>query len=164
MSFSRLSWRVFQETGGVTRRFISSVGIQAMLRKIIDERTDQWQIFQSSLEKQGFLAQLEKLIAEFKRYNVTPETIEMYLTQRKRQEQPSIHGQTLQHKLTDLLYIYERLTEKLQHKYVDSEDQLQMLIDKIPETTLFDDATIYLAGFHRLTPKELQVIEALMKQ
>src|SRR5690625_2880942 len=64
MSFSRLSWRVFQETGGATRRFISSVGIQAMLRKIIDERTDQWQIFQSSLEKQGFLAQLEKLIAE----------------------------------------------------------------------------------------------------
>src|SRR5690625_3047978 len=52
----------------------------------------------------------------------------------------------------------------LQHTYIDAEDQLQMLTEKIPETTLFNDAIIYLEGFHRLTPKEFQVIEALMKQ
>ncbi|HLS20764.1 MAG TPA: helicase-exonuclease AddAB subunit AddB [Bacillota bacterium] len=164
MSFSRLGWRVLQETGGGTRRFISSVGIQTMLRKIIDERTGNWQIFQSALEKQGFLAQLERLITEFKRYNITPEMINMYLIQMEQKEKPSVHERALQHKLADLSYIYGKLTQMLQHTYIDAEDQLQMLTEKIPETTLFNDAIIYLEGFHRLTPKELQVIEALMKR
>jgi ATP-dependent helicase/nuclease subunit B len=37
VSFSRLAWRILQEAGGGTRQFISSVGIQMMLRKIINE-------------------------------------------------------------------------------------------------------------------------------
>src|SRR5690625_4650971 len=164
MSFSRLGWRVLQETGGGTRQFISSVGIQMMLRKIIDERTDHWQMFQSALEKQGFLEQLERLISEFKRYNITPEMLETYFLQMKHQTDQSIHEQALQHKLADLMYIYEKLNQTLQHTYIDAEDQLQLLAEKIPETTLFKDSLIYLEGFHRLTPKELQVIEALMKQ
>ncbi|MFB4475763.1 hypothetical protein ACDI16_23245, partial [Oceanobacillus caeni] len=32
VSFSRLAWRILQETGGATKQFISSVGIQMMLR------------------------------------------------------------------------------------------------------------------------------------
>src|SRR5690625_3337529 len=36
-SFSRLAWRVLQETGGGTRQYISSIGIQMMLRKIVEE-------------------------------------------------------------------------------------------------------------------------------
>src|SRR5699024_5073776 len=62
VSFSRLVWRVLQETGGGTRQFISSVGIQMMLRKIIEERTSDWNMFQKALEKQGFLSQLERMI------------------------------------------------------------------------------------------------------
>lgn len=34
VSFSRLAWRVLQETGGSTKQFISSTGIQMMLRKL----------------------------------------------------------------------------------------------------------------------------------
>src|SRR5690606_2422867 len=37
-SFSRLAWLILQETGGATKQFISSVGIQMMLRKIIEEK------------------------------------------------------------------------------------------------------------------------------
>src|SRR5699024_4896279 len=48
VSFSRLAWRILQETGGGTRKFISSIGIQMMLRKIIDEKQTNWEIFQKS--------------------------------------------------------------------------------------------------------------------
>src|SRR5699024_11461311 len=46
VSFSRLAWRVMQETGGSTKQFISSVGTQMMLRKIIAEKESEWDIFQ----------------------------------------------------------------------------------------------------------------------
>src|SRR5690625_4797824 len=38
VSFSRLAWRILQETAGITRQFISSVVIQIMLKKIIEEQ------------------------------------------------------------------------------------------------------------------------------
>src|SRR5699024_8073847 len=86
------------------------------------------------------------------------------LLQMEQKKQYSVHEIALQHKLADLTYIYEKLVRMLQHTHIDAEDQLQMLTEKIPETTLFNDAIIYLEGFHRLTPKEFLVIEALMKR
>ncbi|MFZ3578657.1 helicase-exonuclease AddAB subunit AddB [Virgibacillus sp. DJP39] len=164
VSFSRLAWRVLQETGGGTRQFISSLGIQMMLRKIIEEKDSDWNIFQKALEKQGFLEQLEKMITEFKRYQVTPEVLQMqidHLNQFVHKEQGE---EALTKKLQDLSYIYEELTFALQGKYVDSEDQLQLLAEKVKEASVLENAEIYLDGFHRFTPKELQVLEELMKK
>lgn len=45
VSFSRLAWRVLQEVGGNTKQYISSTGKQMMLRKIIEERSEPFQIF-----------------------------------------------------------------------------------------------------------------------
>src|SRR5690625_4793095 len=77
VSFSRLAWRILQETGGSTRQFISSVGIQMMLKKIIEEKRDDWQIFEKAVEKIGFLPQLEQLMTEFKRHDITPEVLQL---------------------------------------------------------------------------------------
>src|SRR5699024_5896357 len=70
----------------------------------------------------------------------------------------------LTNKLTDLIYLYEKLQITLQDQYMDSEDQLQLLAEKAEQATLLDDAIIYIDGFHSFTPQELLVIEALMKK
>src|SRR5699024_8044378 len=46
----------------------------------------------------------------------------------------------------------------------DSEDQLQLLAEKIGTSRLLEDAEIYLDGFHQFTPNELAVVEALLKK
>lgn len=164
VSFSRLSWRVLQETGGGTRQFISSVGTQMMLRKIIEEKQTDWRMFQKALEKQGFLEQLEQMITEFKRYCITPDTLYMQMEQMNRFVHKESNELALTNKLEDLTYIYEKLVYALQDNYIDNEDQLQLLAEKISESTLLDDAEIYLDGFHRFTPQELLVVEALLKK
>ncbi|WP_284139463.1 helicase-exonuclease AddAB subunit AddB [Virgibacillus sp. LDC-1] len=164
VSFSRLAWRVLQETGGGTRQFISSIGIQMMLRKIIEEKQGDWQVFQKALEKQGFLSQMEKMITEFKRYQVTPELIQQQMEQINRFTHKEPGEEALAKKLADLLYIYEKLAIALQDTYIDSEDQLQLLAEKITEARFLEGATIYLDGFHRFTPTELYVVEALLKK
>src|SRR5690625_2661535 len=164
VSFSRLAWRVLQETGGAVRPFISSVGIQMMLRKIIEEKQGEWRIFQKAMEKQGFLDQLEMMITEFKRYEITPDMLKM---QRENIEQ-FVHKEpgevTLSNKLEDLTYIYENLMLLLQNNYIDSEDQLRLLAEKIDEADFLNDAEIYIDGFHRFTPNELHVVETLLKK
>jgi len=162
VSFSRLVWRVLQETGGGTRKFISSIGIQMMLRKIIEKRSSNWHTFQKALKKQGFLQQLEQVITEFKRYNITPDDLYTYIEHTDQFVHKTPGEEALKNKLIDLQYIYDEVSAALQYTYIDTEDRLQLLIDKVKDTTLLKDSYIYLAGFHRFTPKELQVIEALL--
>ncbi|MDO6449281.1 helicase-exonuclease AddAB subunit AddB [Oceanobacillus profundus] len=164
VSFSRLAWRILQETGGGTRQFISSIGLQMMLRKIIEEKQGEWQVFQKAMEKQGFLNQLEQMITEFKRYQVTPEILHMQMEHMNQFVHKEPGEVALVNKLDDLVYIYEKLIAALKDHYMDGEDQLQLLAEKIGESSILKDAEIYIDGFHSFTPNELVVVEALMKQ
>ncbi|MFC7063557.1 helicase-exonuclease AddAB subunit AddB [Halobacillus seohaensis] len=163
-SFSRLAWRVLQETGGGTKDFISSTGVQMMLRKIVEERTSDWKVFQKAIEKQGFIEQLEGMITEFKRYKVTPETLQAQMNAMDQFVHRTSHEEGLRDKLDDLSYIYDRLVDSLREQYIDSEDQLQLLADKIPDASFLENAEIYIDGFHSFTPQEYTVIEALLKK
>lgn len=156
MSFSRLAWRVMQESGGSTRQFISSTGTQMMLRKIIEQKTDGFHVFQKAANKYGFLEELDGIITEFKRHRVTPDMLEEQMIFAE-------ENVTLKHKLTDLHYIYDKLAHLFADKYMDGEDQLQLLMEKIPETKLFHGAEVFIDGFHRFTPKELSIILELLK-
>ena len=155
LSFSRLAFRILQECGGATKAFISSTGIQMMLRKIIEQRETDWRIFQKSVEKKGFIEQLEVMITEFKRYQITPD---MLAEQLEADEQPG----ALEDKLADLHYIYQTLTSVLANQYIDGEDRLTLLAEKIPQSGYLKDAIVYVDGFHRFTPQEQAVIGKLM--
>ncbi|MEN2466658.1 helicase-exonuclease AddAB subunit AddB [Ornithinibacillus sp. JPR2-1] len=161
-SFSRLAWLILQETGGATRQFISSVGIQMMLRKIIEEKEGEWNVFQKAVEKQGFLTQLEKMITEFKRYEITPDTLLAHKYQINQYAHKEPGERALVNKLDDLHYIYKELGQALANNYIDSEDQLTLLAEKIKEAKSLEGAEIYFEGFHRFTPKELVVVETLL--
>src|SRR5690625_462251 len=76
VSFSRLAWRILQEGGGSTKQFISSTGKQMMLRKIVDERTEPFHMFQKATDKFGFLKELDEMITEFKRHEISPDHLE----------------------------------------------------------------------------------------
>ncbi len=129
-SFSRLAWRVLQETGGGLQPFISSVGTQMMLRKIIAEKNGDWMAFQKAMKKQGFLDQLESVIQEFKRYEITPDTLRAQQDQLNKFVHQSPSEMGLARKLDDFIYIYEQLLKQLQHSYMDNEDRLQILKEK----------------------------------
>ncbi|SDC44644.1 DNA helicase/exodeoxyribonuclease V, subunit B [Pelagirhabdus alkalitolerans] len=158
LSFSRLGFRVMQECGGATKSFITSTGIQMMLRKIIEEKKTDWQMFNKSIEKKGFIEQLEAMITEFKRYQVTPED----LTAQIDHEEVSGRVGSLTKKLEDLHYIYEQLTHVLAHQYIDGEDRLSILAQKVKQSNYLKNAIIYVDGFHRFTPQEQSVISELM--
>lgn len=156
VSFSRLAYRVLQETGGSTKQFIGSTGTQMMLRKIIEERTEQFLMFQKAVDKQGFIQELEGIITEFKRHNISPEILYEQITYTKQ-------NVALTNKLLDIHYIYARLAQLLEDKYIDGEDQLQLLVEKITATEQLQEAEIYINGFFRFTPKELEIIRELLK-
>ncbi|MEK4030927.1 helicase-exonuclease AddAB subunit AddB [Pseudobacillus sp. FSL P4-0506] len=159
-SFTRLAWRVLQETGGMSRQHISSSGLNMLIRKIIEDKKEELKIFAGAAGKNGFISHVENMLTEFKRYCVTPEE----LAEKQEELERSGGAKALTDKLHDLQTIYSDFEEALIGKYVDSEDYLRLLGEAATVSDYVKKAEIYVDGFHSFTPQEYAVLQQLMKQ
>jgi ATP-dependent helicase/nuclease subunit B len=161
-SFSRLAWRILQETGGISRSHLSSVGMSMLIRKIIDEQKDQLNLFGRASDKTGFVQQLEQIITEFKRYCLRPE--DLAAGSLRMATDHSTAAIALRDKLADMEVIYQKFEDEIFGKYIDSEDYFRLLAEKIASSAYLRDADIYIDGFYSFSPQEYQIILELMKQ
>ncbi|KYC97202.1 hypothetical protein B4102_0857 [Heyndrickxia sporothermodurans] len=157
-SFSRLAWRILQETGGFNRMHITNEGLNMLIRKIIEDKKDELKLFGRAADKTGFIHHVEMMLTEFKRYCIHPEDIVV-----KREEMETNGSKVLADKLHDLQLIYHDFEKKLVNKYIDSDDYLNLLAESIQSSHYLQDAEIYIDGFHSFTPQEYMVIGQLMK-
>jgi ATP-dependent helicase/nuclease subunit B len=161
-SFSRLAWRILGETGGMTRMHITSTGIRMMLRKIIESKKDELKIFKKASEQSGFYELLELMTTELKRYCISSEDLSWNAETLLSIGQKENNKKVLKDKLSDLSIISKALEKALADKYLDSEDYLVLLQEKIPYSDTIKDSEIYIDGFHSFTPQELEVALGLM--
>ncbi len=157
-SFSRLAWRVLQETGGMSRIHLDNVGVSMLIRKVIVENKEELKVFRRSADKQGFVMQIEQMLTEFKRYCIRPDELQHYLGQASAKEG------AIQDKLHDLELVYRSFEDELIGKYLHSEDYFRLLIEKMATSAYMAHAEIYIDGFYSLTPQELLIIEEMMKR
>lgn len=156
LSFRRMAYRVFNEAGGVTRKHLNSAGKCMLIYRIIEGMKDDLKIFSKAVKQQGFVNTLSETIAEFKRYNVTPEVLE--------EVYGDVDDEFLKDKLKELSTIYREFEKALHKKYIDADDDLTMLAEKLDVYSGFDDAEIWIDGFSGFTPQEYKVIEKLLKK
>jgi len=161
LSFSRLAWRVLQETGGTSRTHLTSTGIHMMLRTIIEKKKHEFKVFTKASDKTGFIDHVEQMLTEFKRYMVTPEELKAKSEQFERNDLQ--YEKALGDKLHDLLLLYHELEKALADKYIDAEDYLKLLREQLPKSSYVKDAIVYIDGFHSFTPQEYEVLDALMQ-
>lgn len=162
-SFTRLAWRILQEVGGISRFHIDQTGIHMILRKVIEEHKNEFHVFGRSAEQFGFIEQMESMITEFKRYCVTPDILQDEIVRIGEDASISEHEKMLAKKLTDILVVYRQLEQTLEGKYLDGEDYLQLLAEKLGRSRYIQKADILIDGFHSFTPQEMEVLKELMK-
>jgi ATP-dependent helicase/nuclease subunit B len=156
LSFSRLCHRVFDQVGGVTRKRINDAGKSMMIYKIMEEINGDLKIFGRASKQQGFVDIIADAIKEFKRYNITPEILLDSVS--------NVEEDELKYKLSDLSLIYSSFEEMLHKSYIDTEDEMILLADKIDSCDLYDGAEIWLDEFTTFTPQQYTVIEKLLKK
>jgi ATP-dependent helicase/nuclease subunit B len=161
-SFSRLAWRVLGETGGMTRMHITSTGVRMMLRKIIENNKEELKIFKKASEQNGFYELLELMTTELKRYCVSSEDLSWNAETLLSLGQKENNKKVLKDKLSDLSIISGSLEKALAGKYLDSEDYLKLLQEKMTYSDTIKNSEIYIDGFHSFTPQELEVVAGLM--
>lgn len=152
LSFRRLGWRVFSETGGGQKILIGQIGKRMLLRKILLKHRLKLKAFARSAARPGMAELLAQAIGEFKTYRVAPDNL--------RQVQAT--NALLADKLEDLALIYEEFQEALGPAIRDPDDELSVLAEKIPYAPLIQGAKVWVDGFTGFTPQELEVLKILM--
>lgn len=156
LSFRRLAFRVFSEVGGITRQYINSAGKCMLIHQVLERVKGDLKVFYDASGKQGFINTLGDIIAEFKRYNVTPRIL-MDAAEGMRE------GEMLKDKIREIAHIYEEFEKTLGQGYMDSDDQLTLLIEKLDNSIQYKDAEFWLDEFTGFTPQQYRIIEKLMK-
>ena len=154
LSFKTLSNIVFSQVGGLTDININDSGRAMMIFKALEAVSSELNIFSKTSSQPGFVATVADMISEFKQYSITPEVLENIAGE--------VDSETLKLKLQDISKVYESYEKILQENYVDSQDLLASLADKIEMCTYFDGAQIYIDEFTGFTPNQYKVIRSLL--
>jgi len=152
LSFRRLGWRVFSETGGGQKVLIGALGKRMLLRRILLKHRLHLKAFARSATRPGMADLLAQAIGEFKTYRITPDDL------RKVKDAKGL----LLNKLQDLALIYEEFQAALGQEIRDPDDELSLLAEKIPDAPLIQGARVWVDGFTGFTPQELEVLKIIM--
>lgn len=155
LSFTRLAHRVLNEVGGIARIYLDDQGKSMVLRKIIDEAEKDLTIYKKASRQEGFVAKFCRLLGEMKRHDILPSDL---AAKGEEMEENSI----LRSKLRDIAHIYGQFHQYLQGSYMDTEDYINLLAEKIGHAQFLKDAEIWIDGFQSFTPQICRILEKLM--
>ena len=94
------------------------------------------------------------MISDMKQYDVTPSELAEI-------ESSLNDDSVLCEKISDVREIYEKYEELLAGRYLDSEDFLRIVSEKIRGSELVKSHRFWIDGFDYMTPKLLSMVEAI---
>lgn len=150
-SFNRLAYYILKEVGDDGLIPLDSLGKTLILRKIIDDNFHDLKFYKNCSNKSGFLDELINLITEFYNYNITIENLNS-----------SSENDLLDLKLKDISLIFEKYNEYTKSDYLTTDQVLDTLSKKIPESRSISNTHIFITDFPNFLPQELKVIKELI--
>ncbi len=156
LSFMRLAYRIFDETGKDERKILEDTGKTMVLRKLVANKKEELKYFSHDVNKQGFTEELKSLISEICQYSLKMEDISRVSESLKGKER-------LKDKLHDIKVIYEAFQDYMENNYITAEEILEALIPSIGRSKLIRESIICLDGFTGFTPSQYRLLTELMK-
>ncbi|MDR2590838.1 MAG: PD-(D/E)XK nuclease family protein [Oscillospiraceae bacterium] len=153
ISFTRLCDHVFLEIGGATKGFLEKSGQILLIYRAIESVAHNLKVFGTKKTRTEVLENILKAITEFETLKIKPEELMSMV---------DITANPLSDKLFDIALIYDAYKALLQ-TYGDSlSSRLNLLAEKISESSVGDKGHIYFDGFNDFTVQELSIIEKLI--
>ena len=156
LSFARLAYRVFEETGGGQLPVLDDEGKNLVLRKIAGDFEGELKVLRGNMKKPGYISEVKSVISEFTQYDVGEEEI-------CRVMETAGGDSNLSCKLEDILKLYLGFSEYLDKKYITKEELLDVLSREIGKSEILKDSTVALDGFTGFTPVQNRLLRELMR-
>ena len=155
LSFQRLAYRVFSETGTQTGKVLEETGKNLVLRKIAQQHKEELSVLGGNLNKMGYISEIKSLISEMTQYAVSEEELARLIS--KSTDKPHLY-----HKLHDVQTLYQAFHEYLEEKYITAEELLEVLCRVADKSELIRESVIVLDGFTGFTPIQNLLMQKLM--
>lgn len=155
VSASSLGNNVLSELGGSRRNFINKYGRHMLLYKSACRQRENLQVFRGMERKSSFLDSVNNFISEMKQYNCNAEDL------RAMAESCKADSYTRK-KLMDVYHIFSDYEKGIEGKYTDSEDYIDLFLEKIPDSELIKGNHIWVYGFDSFAPKAMALLGKLM--
>ena len=75
LSFGRLAYRVFEETGGGLLPVLDDEGKNLILRKIAGDYEQELKVLRGNIRKLGYISEIKSVLSEFVQYDIGEEEI-----------------------------------------------------------------------------------------
>ena len=156
LSFQRLAYRIFEETGGSLYPVLEETGKSLVVKRVAQEKKKELTILGSTLKRTGAVSQMKSLISELKQYQIAPSELDTWAEETGEKK-------LLAAKLKDTGVIYRAFEEYLENRYVTAEDVLEVLAGKLEESELIKNSEVLVDGFTGFTPVQIGVLGKLFR-
>lgn len=151
LSFTRLSDRVFSETGGLADQVLDGAGRILAMDAAVKMCAHHLKVFPHVSGRPEYLEGLLETVDEMKSCAILPEKLE---------DKAELLTGSLGRKITDIAVIlsaYDAITGRM-----DPRDRLTRLAEALPDSSIIKGADIYIDGFTDFTAQEAGVIKAML--
>ena len=156
VDFSALGHKILKEAGGSVPPLIDKYGRHMLLTRILEESDDALKIYKGVRGKNSFVERVNMLISEMKRSEVSVDML--------REVSESLEDSSfLKYKLKDIVTLFSLYEEAIAGKYLDSEDYITFYGDKMLGSSLVAASDVWVYGFDTFTPKNMLVLERILK-
>lgn len=155
LSFARLAYRIFEETGMETRTVLDDEGKNLILRKIAGKAVPSLKVLGRNIQKPGYISEVKSVISELTQYSISPQGMDAMLD--------AVPGESrLYYKLKDIQELYRRFEEYLEDKYLTREELMDVLCDALPKSDLMKRSIVVFDGFTGFTPIQFRVLRQML--
>ena len=159
LSFTRLSGRIFAQTGGLAQVTLDAAGRLLTLHEAARRVQTSMQVYPGLTDRPELLREMLSVIDELKTCVQPPEAL-FHAAQELRADGDDL----LARKLTDLGALYTAYDRLCEETLPDPRGLLDRVADALPQSTVLDDAAIYIDSFASFTPQELRVIDRMLEK
>lgn len=155
LSMERLARRVFSTVGPVMCDFLDDNAKLMIVEKAIIKVSGKLTYFKKSADVPGFASVMLDIIKKLKSNCITVGFL--------KQVAEFTDNTNFKFKLFDLILIYGEYEKFYDFPYVDSDDNMTMLAEKIEKYSLFKNTYFVFDNFVSFSVQQLQVIKSLLK-
>ena len=155
LSFQRLAYRVFEETGTDQADVLTETGKSLMLRLVASRKGEELGIMGKRLNQPGYLSQVKSMLSELTQYEISGEELEEMIAIAAPKPQ-------LQYKLRDLRVLWQGFQEYRQNRFITAEELLGVFCQAAPDSRMLKSTSLIFDGFTDFTPVQERALKTLM--
>jgi ATP-dependent helicase/nuclease subunit B len=157
LSFDRLQFLLLGRN--MARPALTRIAQQMVIQRILQDKSNELQVFGSSAGRSGLGRQIARTISELHSYAKTPDDISQLLKQFEKDE----HNSLTALKFADIGLIFSEYLKAVEDKFTNPDIQLAEVCQVVSKADFVKGAKLWVDGFAGFTTSELEILTELLK-